>query len=139
MKMCVGGYECFFFFKQKTAYEMRIRDWSSDVCSTDLQDPQGLTWEQVQVDPRAASAGALRFDTRKTVRQRQAGLRLEQPLPLGALAFGAHVGSRKTWQMLSIRSEEHTSELQSLMRTSYAVSCLKKKNHAKTETLHNNT
>src|SRR3546814_5530056 len=31
---CMGG--CFFFFKQKTAYEMRISDWSSDVCSSDL-------------------------------------------------------------------------------------------------------
>src|SRR3546814_7777836 len=30
---------CFFFFKQKTAYEMRISDWSSDVCSSDLIDP----------------------------------------------------------------------------------------------------
>src|SRR3546814_15374535 len=30
---------CFFFFKQKTAYEMRISDWSSDVCSSDLPDP----------------------------------------------------------------------------------------------------
>src|SRR3546814_9435476 len=30
---------CFFFFKQKTAYEMRISDWSSDVCSSDLGDP----------------------------------------------------------------------------------------------------
>src|SRR3546814_3627447 len=30
---------CFFFFKQKTAYEMRISDWSSDVCSSDLQGP----------------------------------------------------------------------------------------------------
>src|SRR3546814_8934749 len=29
----------FFFFKQKTAYEMRISDWSSDVCSSDLQTP----------------------------------------------------------------------------------------------------
>src|SRR3546814_6507765 len=29
-------YVCFFFFKQKTAYEMRISDWSSDVCSSDL-------------------------------------------------------------------------------------------------------
>src|SRR3546814_2169005 len=29
----------FFFFKQKTAYEMRISDWSSDVCSSDLQQP----------------------------------------------------------------------------------------------------
>src|SRR3546814_2228712 len=31
------GFFCFFFFKQKTAYEMRISDWSSDVCSSDLQ------------------------------------------------------------------------------------------------------
>src|SRR3546814_17299982 len=32
---------CFFFFKQKTAYEMRISDWSSDVCSSDLLDFAG--------------------------------------------------------------------------------------------------
>src|SRR3546814_11742701 len=31
---------CFFVFKQKTAYEMRISDWSSDVCSSDLQPAQ---------------------------------------------------------------------------------------------------
>src|SRR3546814_3004499 len=31
-----GCFEVFFFFKQKTAYEMRISDWSSDVCSSDL-------------------------------------------------------------------------------------------------------
>src|SRR3546814_8570367 len=31
----------FFFFKQKTAYEMRISDWSSDVCSSDLAGPMG--------------------------------------------------------------------------------------------------
>src|SRR3546814_6984560 len=31
-------YHVFFFFKQKTAYEMRISDWSSDVCSSDLSD-----------------------------------------------------------------------------------------------------
>src|SRR3546814_5621308 len=38
--MCV----CFFvFFKQKTAYEMRISDWSSDVCSSDLLDSKGLS------------------------------------------------------------------------------------------------
>src|SRR3546814_4400943 len=30
-------FTCFFFFKQKTAYEMRISDWSSDVCSSDLE------------------------------------------------------------------------------------------------------
>src|SRR3546814_2521621 len=46
----VGMYGFFFFFKQKTAYEMRISDWSSDVCSSDLErggdfpvviDPEG--------------------------------------------------------------------------------------------------
>src|SRR3546814_4184261 len=37
--MCrVNLARCFFFFKQKTAYEMRISDWSSDVCSSDLRD-----------------------------------------------------------------------------------------------------
>src|SRR3546814_4819964 len=44
MLTCVGGSEvfsfdivtCLFFFKQKTAYEIRISDWSSDVCSSDL-------------------------------------------------------------------------------------------------------
>src|SRR3546814_9906995 len=36
--MCV-----FFFVKQKTAYEMRIRDWSSDVCSSDLHAPKSIS------------------------------------------------------------------------------------------------
>src|SRR3546814_20876942 len=43
--MC-SGFVClllFFFFKQKTAYEMRISDWSSDVCSSDLQVADTLT------------------------------------------------------------------------------------------------
>src|SRR3546814_19739634 len=34
--MIVSRFSCFFFFKQKTAYELRISDWSSDVCSSDL-------------------------------------------------------------------------------------------------------
>src|SRR3546814_5930127 len=34
--LCVFDFRFFFFFKQKTAYEMRISDWSSDVCSSDL-------------------------------------------------------------------------------------------------------
>src|SRR3546814_7058607 len=39
---------CFFFFKQKTAYEMRISDWSSDVCSSDLPElsPTDGTWRR---------------------------------------------------------------------------------------------
>src|SRR3546814_3015294 len=35
---------CCFFFKQKTAYEMRISDWSSDVCSSDLMSGEGLVY-----------------------------------------------------------------------------------------------
>src|SRR3546814_2556529 len=37
--VCCRCLLCFFFFKQKTAYEMRISDWSSDVCSSDLLPP----------------------------------------------------------------------------------------------------
>src|SRR3546814_8772663 len=45
---------CFyFFFKQKTAYEVRISDWSSDVCSSDLAEPRSCR-------PRCRAAGALR-------------------------------------------------------------------------------
>src|SRR3546814_17810835 len=39
----------FFFFKQKTAYEMRISDWSSDVCSSDLRAPFGLDEGEAEV------------------------------------------------------------------------------------------
>src|SRR3546814_20406136 len=38
----------FFFFKQKTAYEMRISDWSSDVCSSDLREQIGLWYGQIE-------------------------------------------------------------------------------------------
>src|SRR3546814_5039062 len=44
---------CFFFFKQKTAYEMRISDWSSDVCSSDLRD------RRAQAEPRKPVPGAV--------------------------------------------------------------------------------
>src|SRR3546814_9457595 len=43
--LCVLFVSFFFFFKQKTAYEMRISDWSSDVCSSDLK----LTGDQVVI------------------------------------------------------------------------------------------
>src|SRR3546814_8072609 len=50
--MIVCNHVCFFFFKQKTAYEMRISDWSSDVCSSDLVHPAGtgLVLRQVRLD-----------------------------------------------------------------------------------------
>src|SRR3546814_8571365 len=143
-----------FFFKQKTAYEMLISDWSSDVCSSDLHE--------------LALAGAP--DLRLTVgaRRHDAGVRLDIGLMhrLGGVAARDHdlgrgeagvgvaqdeldplrdirrrfrfrrdaggedvvVQQRRTvrHRVLHVddRSEEHTSELQSLMRISSAVFCL---------------
>src|SRR3546814_3900413 len=45
---------CFFFFKQKTAYEMRISDWSSDVCSSDLQEGAAFPPREQPDDERGA-------------------------------------------------------------------------------------
>src|SRR3546814_8031290 len=44
-------YRCFFFFKQKTAYEMRISDWSSDVCSSDLAQDRPAQQQFRGADP----------------------------------------------------------------------------------------
>src|SRR3546814_5286677 len=51
---------CVFFFKQKTAYEMRISDWSSDVCSSDLReiDPEWVS----ELDGVALPASPIRLD-----------------------------------------------------------------------------
>src|SRR3546814_9960362 len=50
----------FFFFKQKTAYEMRISDWSSDVCSSDLPAPRETQGEAPRETQREVAAPALR-------------------------------------------------------------------------------
>jgi iron complex outermembrane recepter protein len=66
-------------------------------------DPQGLTAEQLGGDRRAASRGALAFDTRKTVHQDQLGARVEQDLSdRNSLAATVYDGSRETTQMLSV-------------------------------------
>src|SRR3546814_6143417 len=58
---------CFFFFKQKTAYEMRISDWSSDVCSSDLKCEQSEQNEAAFM--RAGKQGARqKRERRKPVR-----------------------------------------------------------------------
>src|SRR3546814_2116329 len=66
---CHGMFLVFFFFKQKTAYEMRISDWSSDVCSSDLA-----------IGPGRASLG---FDRREKLCQ-------DRSLPVAA--------SRRRWR-----------------------------------------
>src|SRR3546814_7440328 len=141
---CWFVYVYFFFFKQKTAYEMRISDWSSDVCSSDL----GSRSRTCQQRAGHCCAG-----------QRRSRTAADSPRPVAALAFefrtrcrriplfpGQHGSQRRypqrvqygtgsgfverlhVLQLSGGRSEEHTSELQSLMRISYAVFFLKKKN-----------
>src|SRR3546814_10765514 len=60
---------CVFFFKQKTAYEMRISDWSSDVCSSDLQQYVGILRQRARdrgaaaLTARGSGSGAREIDT----------------------------------------------------------------------------
>src|SRR3546814_2277622 len=121
-----------FFVKQKTAYEMRISDWMSDVCSSDLA---AALRDQ-------ARAGGLRFEAYLT--KDQADWLLEQ-IERGRFADPSEAVFLTVQNFIEMephgdlrdellrrriqaaRSEEHTSELQSLMRISYAVFCLKKK------------
>src|SRR3546814_1087922 len=122
---------------------MRISDWSSDVCSSDLDrrghggvvalhrvDGAGLQGAE-QLRCRHKLVGVVELDLHLAVgrpvegfdlrlddvsAEGRAGIGLQAPLDGSALRL--HVGRR--------RSEEHTSELQSLMRISYAVFCWKK-------------
>src|SRR3546814_8214144 len=64
----------FFFFKQKTAYEMRISDWSSDVCSSDLHDDQRAILTRFLRRSAGDDIGAQLGDTAARIRhERQAG------------------------------------------------------------------
>src|SRR3546814_2504394 len=122
---------------------MRISDWSSDVCSADLsgvlriaaagieqqaaavgKDELGLSGQRLDILARLkadADSGAVKK-----------GLAEESGEGDGAAIIGraAKCPAGRT-EKGAIRSEEHTSELQSLMRISYAVFCLKKKTKAK--------
>src|SRR3546814_9681200 len=95
---------------------MRISDWSSDVCSSDLRSSS-----------ETSEASSCRS---KTYPSFLATL-LSACLSSTALSIAPIRYCRKTVSLPSfsrhMRSEEHTSELQSLMRISYAVFCLKKK------------
>src|SRR3546814_10044545 len=114
----------FLFFKQKTAYEMRISDWSSDVCSSDLM----LGVPLGRVDVRLG-------DSRFPVSAGSGGQWGANSSTAGVYAafakLRALVADKLCLDPASVvfenRSEENTSELQSLMRISYAVYCLKKK------------
>src|SRR3546814_6680839 len=115
---------------------MRISDWSSDVCSSDLTARRGdvAAATVVTVGPPAnyiefttSAYGIDAYPDAVTIlpsgQERRIVTRLDPTDEF--YADGAAAGT--------VRSEEHTSELQSLMRTSYAVFCLKK------QTKHTNT
>src|SRR3546814_1152517 len=129
-----------FFFKQKTAYEMRISDWSSDVCSSDLSqtaDPvmPSDDGRRTRCDadgysgrPCTRSGGGTR--ARGALGERPPSLRGSQASGAGKIhprsapaRNGAMAAARSVpgGQRARRRSEEHTSELQSLRRISYAV------------------
>src|SRR3546814_2628429 len=120
---------------------MRISDWSSDVCSSDLA-------ARIRNIPRAAASPETPA-ARSPARSFRA-IRRKQLQRLGDIVLGHEPAvmpprdlSRPVQDALEVpgdpaagppdalRSEEHTSELQSLMRTSYAVFCLKKKTRQK--------
>src|SRR3546814_8823390 len=132
----------FFFFKQKTAYDMRISDWSSDVCSSDLgcslfasvlpaqrdaDQPRPRTQHRRDVDARRAALSCERLGLRPYRADARQAARPARPRARPSIAFrvdGARSGDDGGWR--ADRSEENTSELQSLMRISSAVFCLKK-------------
>src|SRR3546814_3710274 len=125
----------FFFFKQKTAYEMRISDWSSDVCSSDLRRrAQSRHEPALSVQPPVRPGN--RADHARPAISQHIGKAAEGtrprhrawPVPRWHGEAGADRGNDiDRVGPDDDRSEGHTSELQSLMRISYAVFCLKKK------------
>src|SRR3546814_3847909 len=100
---------------------MRISDWSSDVCSSDLP--------HLSLEREAPHALVLALAVHQ---------RAEDGVAIDARDASPHKPRRAVDERADLaiadrpkRSEEHTSELQSLMRISYAVFCLKKKNKAR--------
>src|SRR3546814_3206599 len=139
----------FFFFKQKTAYEMRISDWSSDVCSFDLRvmltmaaaastvaalaSAVLISWALQDVASGAIfgdvilGASALTFDvTRGRTAARVAATATDWTATRLTLdAMGGAAAICDVNGRLVGRSEAHTAELTSLMRYPYAVFCVK--------------
>src|SRR3546814_1646270 len=110
---------------------MRISDWSSDVCSSDLTRKVDVEAFLEQRLPHRRALFEIGHDDRDDRRLRLLGAEREaevpQPLVQRLRIFPQMRPLVRPVHQLA-RSEEHTSELQSLMRISYAVFCSKKKN-----------
>src|SRR3546814_9708928 len=114
---------------------MRISDWSSDVCSSDLISSDGLPnlLHRDRSDAHRLATTKLDIvqDTSgagNPLRQDSARAMLSPLVPVEPVDMDAD-GRDAPGRSEMLRSEEHTSELQSLMRISYAVFCLKQKPH----------
>src|SRR3546814_3705765 len=113
---------------------MRISDWSSDVCSSDLQDATlchaftSLAALRAELDEQEAQAERLKQTIQQAMGDASRALFAEGEVTFKRSKDGTSLDAKKlTADHPELRSEEHTSELQSLMRISYAVFCLKKK------------
>src|SRR3546814_2452252 len=104
---------CFFFFKQKTAYEMRISDWSSDVCSSDLQ--------LIAFSGKALGRNRRRHPLRLGLQPAIEGLCIDKPERVCGLAAiglekGREIGHRPTmppWiNRVESRSARHRNAIQ---------------------------
>src|SRR3546814_1580594 len=124
---------------------MRISDWSSDVCSSDLPEcdlcdrirgrRQWTIFENC-FSARSSSSPSARQKIFSTARANAIFAHGGRPYWRWQRSRRAMTGIEPTPNITASRSEEHTSELQSLMRISYAVFCLKKKTTHKHE-IHN--
>src|SRR3546814_3782974 len=111
---------------------MRISDWSSDVCSSDLQLAAPF---EVRPDADHAFLGWLDSQAQPALGRSARGALVNLLHARILLVHRAQIVDRRAQvnvrrqARVEKRSEEHTSELQSLMRNSYAVFCLNKKNN----------
>src|SRR3546814_1333941 len=103
---------------------MRISDWSADVCSSDLS-ARGIRYR--------ASPSACRGPRPHAIYENHDPSPRTSPRPRHSASRNS-ADRKRSPPHRHARSEEHTSELQSLMRISYAVFCLKKKKHKKKKT-----
>src|SRR3546814_1695531 len=118
---------------------MRISDWSSDVCSSDLAKRASRTTRSILLPPSHMAACAFRGGGGPAA-PLSSGAKSSKRLKdhRGSRSYAARFQETRLRQVQAAeplrlgrpaeRSEEHTSEPQSLMRISYAVFCLKKKN-----------
>src|SRR3546814_8375242 len=120
---------------------MRISDWSSDVCSSDLSS-KAFTFAQASLGLGKESSAPPTLAKNRPSAHRRADIFLKECMTwrrTGRLIAGGAMKGCKCPFTGTRRSEEHTSELQSLMRISYAVFCLKKKKTHSNNTRESNT